>query len=247
MKMKRKKQPSLLLFYCLAIMLWWITPHVTFASIEQEGDRIDVSGYVKSSQGEVLIGATVKVKGESMGSVTDINGFYTLKNVAKNAVLEFSYVGFQSQEIPIEGRSRIDVVLVDNLQLQEIVVVGYGTVKKSDLTGSVASVKTDVIKDIPANSVEGLLQGRAAGLQIVNSSQDPGAGSIVRIRGASSLRGSNSPLIVVDGFPLGEAGDLKQINPIDIESVEILKDASASAIYGSRGANGVILVTTKEA
>jgi TonB-dependent SusC/RagA subfamily outer membrane receptor len=246
MKMKRKKQPSLLLFYCLAIMLWWIAPHVTFASVEQEGDRINVSGYVKNSQGEALIGATIKVKGEPMGTVTDINGFYTLKDVAKNAVLEFSYVGFQSQEVPIEGRSRIDVVLMDNLQLQEVVVVGYGTVKKSDLTGSVASIKTDVVKDIPANSIEGLLQGRAAGLQIVNSSQDPGAGSIVRIRGASSLRGSNSPLIVVDGFPLGEAGDLKQINPIDIESVEILKDASASAIYGSRGANGVILVTTKE-
>jgi len=166
MKMKRKKQPSLLLFYCLAIMLCWITPHVTFASIEQEGDPINVSGYVKNSQGEVLIGATVKVKGEPMGTVTDINGFYNLKGVPKNAVLEFSYVGFQSQEIPIEGRSRIDVVLVDNLQLQEIVVVGYGTVKKSDLTGSVASIKTDVVKDIPANSIEGLLQGRAAGYKL---------------------------------------------------------------------------------
>ncbi len=121
--------------------------------------------------------------------------------------------------------------------------MGYGQMKKSDLTGSVASVKTEQT-DIPASSVEGLLQGRAAGVQVINSSQDPGAGSTVRIRGNSSLNGSNAPLVVVDGFPLGEAGDLKQINPQDIVSMEVLKDASASAIYGSRGANGVILITT---
>lgn len=113
-------------------------------------------------------------------------------------------------------------------------VIGYGSVKKSDVTGSVTSVKTEALKEIPANSVEGLLQGRAAGLQVINSSQDPGAGATVRIRGGSSLRGSNAPLVVVDGFPLGDAGDLKQINPSDIVNMEILKDASASAIYGSR-------------
>lgn len=126
-------------------------------------------------------------------------------------------------------------------------VIGYGSVKKSDVTGSVTSVKTEALKEIPANSVEGLLQGRAAGLQVINSSQDPGAGATVRIRGGSSLRGSNAPLVVVDGFPLGDAGDLKQINPSDIVNMEILKDASASAIYGSRGANGVIMITTKRA
>ena len=149
----------------------------------------------------------------------------------------------------IVGNERtIDVTLEDDSQvLEQVVVIGYGSVKKSDLTGSVATVKMDKLHEIPANSVEGLLQGRAAGLQVVNSSQDPGASSTVRIRGGSSLNGSNSPLVVVDGFPLGDAGDLKQINPADIVNIEVLKDASASAIYGSRGANGVIMVTTKRA
>ena len=149
----------------------------------------------------------------------------------------------------VVGNERtIDVTLEDDSQvLEQVVVIGYGSVKKSDLTGSVATVKMDKLHEIPANSVEGLLQGRAAGLQVVNSSQDPGASSTVRIRGGSSLNGSNSPLVVVDGFPLGDAGDLKQINPADIVNIEVLKDASASAIYGSRGANGVIMVTTKRA
>jgi TonB-linked SusC/RagA family outer membrane protein len=151
-------------------------------------------------------------------------------------------------DVGVEGKSRLEVTLeVDALGLDEVVVVGYGSVKKSDLTGSVATVKVESIKDIPANSVDGLLQGRSAGLQVINSSQDPGAGATVRIRGGSSLKGSNAPLVVVDGFPLGEAGDLKQINPEDIASIEVLKDASASAIYGSRGANGVIMITTQKA
>src|SRR3712207_3580400 len=135
----------------------------------------------------------------------------------------------------------------DEQTLDQVVVIGYGSVKKSDLTGSVTSVKMTDLKTSPSNSVEGLLQGRAAGLQVVNASQDPGARSTVRIRGGSSLNGSNAPLVVVDGFPLGDAGDLKQINPADIVNLEVLKDASASAIYGSRGANGVIMVTTKRA
>lgn len=218
------------------------------AAVNQIPGKITVSGYVKDGKGEFLIGATVKVKDQTTGTITDFDGKYILNNVPKNAILEFSYVGMVNKRVDVAGKKVINVILDESsIQLDQVVVIGYGSVKKSDLTGSVTSVKTEALKEIPANSVEGLLQGRAAGLQVVNSSQDPGAGSTVRIRGGSSLRGSNSPLVVVDGFPLGDAGDLKQINPADIVSMEILKDASASAIYGSRGANGVIMITTKRA
>lgn len=218
------------------------------AASGQSSDRITVQGVVKDNAGEPLIGTTVRVKGSSEGVITDLDGHYQLKNVPRKAILVFSYVGMKNKEIPVEGKTTINIELTDDSQqLDQVVVVGYGSVKKSDLTGSVTTIKTDVFKEIPANSVDGLLQGRAAGLQIVNSSQDPGATATVRIRGGSSLRGSNAPLVVVDGFPLGDAGDLKQINPADIVNIEILKDASSSAIYGSRGANGVIMVTTNRA
>lgn len=217
-------------------------------SYAQSPDKITVAGCVKDAAGDFLIGATVQVKGISGGTITDIDGNYILKDVPRTATLVFSYVGMQNKEVPVNGKSTINVTLLDDaLQLEQVVVIGYGSVKKSDVTGSITSVKTEALKEIPANSVEGLLQGRAAGLQVINSSQDPGAGATVRIRGGSSLRGSNAPLVVVDGFPLGDAGDLKQINPSDIVNMEILKDASASAIYGSRGANGVIMITTKRA
>ena len=217
-------------------------------SYAQSPDKITVAGCVKDAAGDFLIGATVQVKGISGGTIPDLDGNYILKDVPRTATLVFSYVGMQNKEVPVNGKSTINVTLLDDaLQLEQVVVIGYGSVKKSDVTGSVTSVKTEALKEIPANSVEGLLQGRAAGLQVINSSQDPGAGATVRIRGGSSLRGSNAPLVVVDGFPLGDAGDLKQINPSDIVNMEILKDASASAIYGSRGANGVIMITTKRA
>jgi len=209
--------------------------------------QTDVSGKITDEYGDALPGATILEKGTTNGTISDVEGNYQL-NVSEGGILIVSFVGFQTIEVPLEGRSVIDVRMQpDFTSLEEVVVVGYGSVKKSDLTGSVAQVKLEEVKDIPANSVETILQGRAAGLQIINSSQDPGAGATVRIRGGSSLRGSNSPLVVVDGFPLGDAGDLKQINPADIMSVDILKDASASAIYGSRGANGVILITTRKA
>lgn len=207
-----------------------------------------ISGTVVSGQGETLPGVSVIEKGTSNGTATNIKGQYQLELKSKNPILVFSYMGFLKQEINATGKAKLDVTLKENeLALNEAIVVGYGSVKKSDLTGSVSSVKVEPLKNSPANSIDGLLQGRSAGLQVINSSQDPGAGSTVRIRGGSSLYGSNAPLLVVDGFPLGEAGNLKQINPADIASVEVLKDASASAIYGSRGANGVIMVTTKKA
>lgn len=206
-----------------------------------------VSGAVVSGQ-EPVVGALVYVQGTKDGTVTDADGRFSIM-AADGAVLCVECLGFKTSRVMVEkGVMVYEVELeVDSQMLDDVVVVGYGSMKKSDLTGSVASVKMDALQDRSSNSVEGLLQGRAAGLQVMNTSQDPGAGSIIRIRGNSSLNGSNTPLIVVDGFPLGEAGNLSQINPADIASIEILKDASAAAIYGSRGANGVILVQTRRA
>ena len=209
---------------------------------------LTVTGTVRDVSGYPLPGAAVMVTGTGNGAVTDLDGRYELRNVAEAASLTVDILGYKGQTVKVGGRAVIDFVLEeDSVLLEETVVVGYGQVKKSDLTGSVASVKAEKITDIPANSVDALLQGRVAGVQVTNASQDPGASSTVRIRGNSSLNGSNSPLVVIDGFPYGEAGAISQINPQDIISMEVLKDASASAIYGSRGANGVILITTRKA
>jgi len=219
-----------------------------YSAVLQQNE-VDVAGTVIDSRSMPLLGVTIFVKGTTMGTITDFDGKFVLKGVPADAMLVFSYIGFKKQEVAINGKTQFNIVLEDDMEsLEEVMIVGYGgVVRRSDVTGSVAQVGIKELQDIPSASVENLLQGRAAGLQVTASSQDPGAGASVRIRGGSSLRGSNSPLLVVDGFPLGDAGNLKQINPADIESVEILKDASASAIYGSRGANGVILVTTRSA
>lgn len=220
-----------------------------FSSLAQSTSHtLSIKGVVKDENEEPLIGVTVSLAGTpKTGTVTDLDGNYVLTGVPSSGSLVFSYVGMEPQTIPVEGRTLIDVIMKTNSTvLDEVVAIGYGSVKKSDLTGSVSSIKPESITNTPANSVESLLQGRAAGLSINTSSQDPGASSTVRVRGASSLNGSNAPLIVVDGFPLGDAGDLKQVNPADIANIEVLKDASASAIYGSRGANGVIMITTRK-
>ena len=222
---------------------------ITFylATLSSFAQSIKIHGSVVT-KGESFPGVTIIEKGTLNGTVTNNSGEYQLKLSSQDPVLVFSFMGYTTKEVKVNNQTRIDVTMEENiLGLDEVVVIGYGTVKKSDLTGSVSTVKMDALKSTPANSIESLLQGRSAGLQVINSSQDPGASSTVRIRGGSSLRGSNSPLLVVDGFPLGEAGNLKQVNPADIVSVEILKDASSSAIYGSRGANGVILITTNKA
>ena len=209
---------------------------------------LTVTGTVRDDAGYPLPGAAVFVDGGTGGTITDPDGRYELRGVPSDASITVDILGYKGQTVKVGGRAVIDFVLSeDSVLLEETVVVGYGTVKKSDLTGSVASVKAEKITDVPANSVDALLQGRVAGVQVTNASQDPGASSTVRIRGNSSLNGSNSPLVVIDGFPYGEAGALSQINPQDIISMEVLKDASASAIYGSRGANGVILITTRKA
>ena len=206
-----------------------------------------VSGKVTDSSGSVLPGVSIIVKGTTIGTITDGNGNFSLSNLPEGATLQLSFIGMKTQEVAVSGKSTLSITMMeDAIAIDEVVAIGYGTTKKSDLTGSVTKVVMNEMKDIPTNSIATVLQGRAAGLQVISSSEDPGAGTTIRIRGASSLRGSNSPLVVIDGFPLG-IDDLQQVNPSDIESIEILKDASASAIYGSRGANGVIIVTTKRA
>ena len=217
------------------------------AGFAQSG-QLTVRGKVTDPTGAPVAGASVIVAGTMNGTSADVNGNYTLTKVASDAILQASFMGYLQEEEAVNGRTTVNFILMeDSEQLEEIVVVGYGQMKKSDLTGSVASVKTEGITNVPANSIESLMQGRIAGVQITNNSQEPGASSIVRVRGNSSVNGSNAPLLVVDGFPFGDAGNLSQINPQDIVSMEVLKDASASAIYGSRGANGVILITTNKA
>lgn len=156
----------------MALCMFFSNIPVSYA---QSPDKITVAGCVKDAAGDFLIGATVQIKGLSGGTITGIDGNYILKDVPRTATLVFSYVGMQNKEVPVNGKGTINVTLLDDaLQLEQVVVIGYGSVKKSDVTGSVTSVKTEALKEIPANSVEGLLQGRAAGLQVINSSQDPG-------------------------------------------------------------------------
>lgn len=210
--------------------------------IEQD---IPISGKVLDNQGLPLPGVTVKLKGTNQGTVTDLNGNYSISVPDNNATLVFSFLGFADQEVAVGTQTSINVSLTAELSaLDEIVVIGYGTTTKRDLTGSVSQVKAKEINAIPNANVLQALSGRAAGVQIRQGSGAPGSGATVRIRGGNSIIGGNEPLYVIDGFPLN--GNPTQINNSDIESVEILKDASATAIYGSRGANGVVLITTKK-
>ncbi|GAA4273075.1 TonB-dependent receptor [Aquimarina gracilis] len=224
--------------------------------------QITVSGVVSDAGGPIP-GVNVLVRGTSNGAVTDFDGNYTLDNVAEDAIIVFSYVGFKAQEIPVNGRTTINVTMQeDAAELEAVVVIGYGTQSVKDATGAVAVVSSDDFNQGVIASPEQLIQGKTAGVQITQTSGEPGAGINLRIRGTSSVRSNNNPLFVVDGVPLagdetGASGSdigvgssasrnpLNFISPNDIESVSILKDASATAIYGSRGANGVVIITTK--
>lgn len=219
---------------------------VLLLSVSAFAQNITVSGTIVDVNKEPVIGATVLVKGTTNGTITDFDGNYTLSNVSAQATLSISYIGYRSQEIAVNGRNTINTVLEeDSKQLDEVVVVGYGVQRRSDLTGSVASVKADdALRTMPSSNITDALQGRMAGVSIVSSSGQPGSGSTIRVRGVNSISGDSGPLVVIDGF-IG--GDFSALNPSDIQSVEVLKDASATAVYGSRGANGVLLVTTKKA
>ena len=204
-----------------------------------------ITGTVTDNKQEPLIGVNVVVKGNtSVGAITDLDGKYSLSVPEGKATLVFSYIGYVTQEVSVGSRNTVDVVLVDDAQaLDEVVVVGYGVVKKRDLVGSIASVKSQDITAVPTSNVLESMQGKIAGLDMTRSSGQPGSSFNFTIRGNRSLTASNAPLILVDGIAYGTDID---INPNDVESIEVLKDASTTAIYGSRGANGVILVTTKK-
>ena len=203
-----------------------------------------IKGVINDEQGETIIGASVIIKGEDTGTTSDIDGRFTLE-APEGAILVISYIGYHTQEVKVRKRSLLRVVLKeDNQLLDEVVVVGYGTVKKSDLTGAVSGVSNRQYKNQPVQRVENILQGRTPGVEVTATSGMPGASMKVRVRGTTSINKSSDPLYVIDGI-ISSSG-LDGINPSDIQSMEILKDASSTAIYGSRGSNGVILITTKQ-
>jgi len=203
-----------------------------------------VSGAVTDEKGEPLPGVTVVIKGSMEGTITDIDGKFTLSGVTTESVLHFSFVGMITQEVPVGNQATINVKMeLDAIGIDEVVAIGYGTMKKSDLTGSITQVKADDLAVVSSSNPAEALQGRAAGVAVSTDNQ-PGSSPTIRIRGGGSISAGNDPLIVVDGFPLVDA-NLNDFNPHDIESIEILKDASSTAIYGSRGANGIIMLTTK--
>ncbi len=206
-----------------------------------------VKGVVSDETGEPLTGAVVSIPGTSRGTSTDIDGAYTIR-ASVGETLEFAFIGYDKQQVKVkEVPATINITLNPNAQMQmdEVVVIGYGTVKKTDMTGSVTNVKMSDIKDAPVLSVDQALQGRIAGADIMSSTGEPGANTSIRIRGTRSITASNEPLIVVDGV-MDAVHDLNDLNMADIQSISVLKDASSTAIYGSRGSNGVIIVTTKQ-
>nr|WP_303776180.1 TonB-dependent receptor [Bacteroides intestinalis] len=232
-------KPLGLLFLLCLIPLWAFSQNIT------------VKGVVKDATGESVIGASVVQKGTSNGIITDIDGNFTL-NVPSNSTIVISFVGYKTQEVPVAGKTQINVTMKEDTEmLDEVVVVGYGQMKRSDLTGSVVSVNDQAIKKSVPTSIDQVLQGRAAGVQIQANSGTPGASTSIRIRGVNSLNATNQPIFVIDGVVVDSATDdensnpLSSINPSDIVSMDVLKDASATAIYGSRASNGVIMITTK--
>ncbi len=236
-QMSRKAWLALAMMLCLA-----------FPALAQ---KITVSGTVVDPTGEPLIGASVLVQGETMGTATDFDGNYTISAPA-NGTLTFSYVGYNTKEVAVNGQTRIDVTMEENsVMLGEVVAIGYGVVKKSDATGSVAVIKPDDIEAGLATSAQDLLVGASPGVVVTTNGGDPTGNATIRIRGGASLNASNDPLIVIDGVPMTNQSNatgnaLTMVNPANIESMTILKDASATAIYGSRASNGVIIITTKK-
>jgi TonB-dependent starch-binding outer membrane protein SusC len=241
-----KKQSILLLMFSLISIILF-------------GQDVQVSGKVIAASDKIALpGVTIMVKGASTGTVTNIEGNYTLKAPA-NATLVFSFIGMQKQEIAVNGRKEINIEMVDErTDLGEIVVLGYSTSSKKLVSGSFDLVKEDQIKDVPIRTVDGVLQGKAAGLSVYMNSGTPGGQTSIKLRGGSSINASNTPLIIIDGVPVitgafGQIGyegqeidALSDLNPNDIESMTVLKDASTTAIYGARASNGVILITTKK-
>lgn len=223
--------------YWSVLLLTLAFPFLGFAQ------NINVTGTVTDDTGEVLIGATVLQKGTKNGVATDIDGNFTI-SVAPKATLVVSYIGCNTKEVAVNGRQKIDVVLESSSTvLNEVVAIGYGTVKKKDLTGAVSSVTGTELAKVPATSAAAALQGKAAGVSIVSQNGAPGASMNITVRGGTSITQSTEPLYIVDGFAMSDA--LENIDINDIETIDVLKDASSTAIYGARGSNGIIVITTK--
>ena len=206
-----------------------------------------ITGTVRDENGEIMFGAGVVTADGKKGTVTDMNGCYSISVTPSDKILRFSFISYETQEVVIGERTVIDVTLNPDKSnvLNEVVVIGYGTTKKSDLTGSVSTVKLGDIESAPKTSIDQALQGRIAGVDVMNTTGEPGAVTSIRIRGTRSITASNEPLIIVDGV-LDAVADIGEINSSDVESISVMKDASATAIYGSRGANGVVIITTKK-
>lgn len=242
--MLNDQKSKFLWFFVLCLGLLVSLPIQMQAQNGSQKQRI--TGVVKDASGESVIGATVAEKGTSNGTVTDLDGHFALM-VNHGATLQISFVGYKTSTVSTAGKNEVSVVLQeDSKVLNDVVVVGYGTQKKSDVTGSVTSVNKDRLSKLPVVNVMQALEGATAGVLVTQGSSIPGDAPSTVIRGKNSINASTSPYIVVDGVPISKSGgSLSDINPNDIESMEILKDASAVAIYGTNGANGVILVTTK--
>ena len=211
------------------------------AAANMQAQTIKVN--VKDETGEGIFGATVQEQGTSNGGTTNLDGDMTITLKNANNPIVISYLGMKSQTVKAEGRSVINIVLKDDVtMLNDVVVIGYGTVRKKDLTGAVASISADKLADIPVANIGEALTGKLAGVNITTTEGSPDADVKIRVRGGGSLSQDNSPLYIVDGFPVESISD---IAPSEIESIDVLKDASSTAIYGARGANGVIIITTK--
>lgn len=212
-------------------------------NIPDEKFAFPVTGRITTEAGQAISGVSVMEKGTANGTVTDANGKFSLDVANEKATLIISHIGYASQEIAVRGQAVIDVSISEGVnKLDEVVVVGYGTQRKRDITGATSTISKDQISQFPLARVDQAIQGRSSGVYVLNSDGSPGGNTMIRIRGLNSINGGNQPLIVIDGL---QGGNLNSLNPNDVETMEILKDASATAIYGSRGANGVILVTTK--
>ncbi len=238
-------------FIGLLSMIMFLSPANLNAAVKVSGSdeetapqQVKVSGTITdATTKEPLVGVNVIVEGTTIGVMTDVNGKFSLSVPSLSGTLAISYIGYVAQNVPINGMTSIEIALESDVKaLEEVVVTGYGTVRKSDLTGSVSSIKTEQLLQLPTQRVDQAIQGRAAGVFVMNTDGSPGGNTLIRIRGNNSINGGNDPLIIVDGL---QGANINQLNPNDIQSMEILKDASATAIYGSRGANGVILITTK--
>ncbi|KJF45709.1 hypothetical protein LH29_10360 [Draconibacterium sediminis] len=205
-----------------------------------------IKGTVRDENGEPLPGVTIVFQGTTQGTISDIDGNYSMIMPDDAEVLVFSFIGMMTQEVSIDGKEEVNVTMIqDYIGIEEVVAIGYGTTKKEDLVSSVAQVKAEIIENQPTVRVDQALQGRAAGVEVTSTSGVPGGNAVIRIRGTSSINGNNNPLYVIDGFIAGTDFNLNNLNVNDIESIEVLKDATALAIYGTRGASGVILITSK--